>query len=272
MTPTYCDVPGIDPRECQWKGWNKKAMYITTKIDPSVVHHQAVGEAIHRWNQAVGARFLMIPGEGDAQIEFYEKTSLEWPFNENQNTVEGKRINGLTFRDTVPVPGPGDPPNEEAHRLVKARIYIRKDAPWKQHQEWVHGFAHELGHPFGLADYREENKDSVMSYKRKGKSLLGPSNDDLSAIAACYGLNDLKVRQEDLDGIEHVDELFTLDRYGGTGWHTWTPHGSDKPIDHMEPYEVYFVKGNLNKEFELSFGRVLGIVFANRRQTRWVYQ
>ena len=233
---------------------------------------QAVGEAIHRGNQAVGARFLMIPGKGDAQIEFYEKTSLEWPFTETSFTPESHQIYGLTFRDTVPVPGPGEPQDLEAHRLVKARIYIRKDAPWKQHQEWVNGFAHELGHPFGLADYREENRDSVMSYKRKGKSLLGPSDEDVKAIAACYGLNDLKVRPEDLDNIENVNEISTLDRYGGTGWRVWDGHRRQQPLEYMEPYKVYFVNGSLNEKFELSFGRVNGIVFANGKRTRWVYQ
>ena len=45
-----------------------------------MTHYQALGEAIRRWNESVGARILMVPDQGDNVIEFFERRADEWPF------------------------------------------------------------------------------------------------------------------------------------------------------------------------------------------------
>lgn len=166
-------------------------------------------------------------------------------------------IAGLCFRDI----------NLNSGNLDGARIFINSDAPWNEHEEWVHGFAHEIGHAFGLADHPHDDITSVMSYSLRGKAFLGPSFSDVSSIAAVYGLADLKVRPEDLDGIDNVTKILTLDRYGSGEWKFWTPFGGD--IDHMEPYEVYYVKGKTQRN--LAFGRFKRVVLGNGVETRWMY-
>ena len=64
-----------------WDSWNGKAIYIRTTIDDSVTNKQACGEAIRRWNELVGVRFLLVPDKGDVEIRLFEKHSYEWPFN-----------------------------------------------------------------------------------------------------------------------------------------------------------------------------------------------
>ena len=166
-------------------------------------------------------------------------------------------IAGLCFRDI----------NLNSGNLDGARIFINSDAPWNEHEEWVHGFAHEIGHAFGLADHPHDDVISVMGYSLRGKAFLGPSFSDVSSIAAVYGLADLKVRPEDLDGIDNVTKILTLDRYGSGEWKFWTPFGGG--IDHMEPYEVYYVKGKTQRN--LAFGRFKRVVLGNGVETRWMY-
>ena len=256
MSHTFCGT-SADQNECKWDSWNDKAIYINTSVDDSVTHEQAVGEAVSRWNQAVGARFLMVPGKGDVTITFHENKGNEEPFASNENTADGKKILGLCFRTTDPI----------SHKLTAARIVINSDAPWKNYEEWVHGFAHEIGHAFGLADHPHDNINSVMSYSLQGTALLGPSFSDVQVIAGVYGLSDLKVRPEDLVGIDNVTKILTLDRYGSGEWKFWTPFGGD--IDHMEPYEVYYVRGKTQRNLE--FGRFKRIVLGGGVETRWMY-
>lgn len=79
MSHTFCGT-SAEHDECQWHGWNEKAIYINTSVDDSVTHEQAVGEAIYRWNKPVGARFLMAPRKGDVTITFIERKGNEEPF------------------------------------------------------------------------------------------------------------------------------------------------------------------------------------------------
>ena len=67
--------PFTEGSNARWAGrsWNGKACYIRAKMDKSVRHPQACGEAIARWNRAVGERFLIVPDKGNLFITFFER-------------------------------------------------------------------------------------------------------------------------------------------------------------------------------------------------------
>lgn len=224
-------------------GWNGKAMYVQAVIDPSVRHQQALGEAIHRWNEVVGARFLFVPDRDTVMVMFYEKPSGEWPFSENPTAA------GLTYL----VPG-------------RPTVYLRSDLK-AQYYEWVNFYAHEIGHVFGLADHPKDDINSVMSYQVKGRWLLRPSREDVASIATLHGLTDIRVRPQDLEGIENVKGFWHWDRFGTSGWRYWLRHLRVSTISELVPYETYTVEAMA--EGTLGYGRFKLAVVPG--MNRWAY-
>ena len=200
-----------------------KAIYVRAVIDPSVTaaHVQALGEAIRRCNEAMGARFLLVPDNGDYTITFLEKRGNESPFKE---TPIGGGITLLI---------PGNP-----------QVYARSDMQGLAYYEWVNIWAHEIGHCFGLADHPKDDINSVMSYQVSGRWLLSPSKEDVDSVAKLHGLKDMKVRLSDLDGAENIEAVWHYDRYGSKGWTTWFRKFIGRVPDALvfEPYETYWVR------------------------------
>ena len=261
-----------------WDSWNGKAIYIRTTIDDSVTNKQAVGEAIRRWNELVGVRFLLVPDKGDVQIRLFEKHSYEWPFNRPEWFRSGRPVAGFAFNYDKNGTFLGGNPG----LIARSDIYIRSDQFRLEYRQWVNYYAHEIGHAFGLADHPEDDINSVMSYQPQGRWLLGPSFEDVQSIANIYGLKNLTVKPSDLDGIENVSVLWHRDRYGQTryshlDWRKWkfwisavVNHANPQRdvIVHLELYETYWVKAK--KEGLLGFGRFELVVIPGKVH-RWVY-
>ena len=227
-----------------WVGWNGKAIYIKSIIDPSVQHVQACGEAIRRWNESVGARFLIVPDQGDHTITFVEKTSQEQPF------IDYPHAAGLAYL-----------------YLNHPKIFIRSDQVVTYHQ-WVNYYAHEIGHTFGLADHPIDDINSLMSYQNSGRWLLRPSKEDIDSILGIHGLQTMKVKPEDLEGIENITGFWQWDRYENHGWKFWLPHlRKFSTIDSLVPYEVYKIKAKI--EGLLGYGRFS--LFVSPKTNLWVY-
>mgnify|MGYP001566837019 CR=1 FL=1 len=209
----------VAPGYCGFQPWNGKATYIRAVIDSSVQHHQALGEAIHRWNLAVGARFLIVPDHGEYTITFLGRKSTEPPFAPN-----------LSWAGAITELISGNP-----------RIYLRTDMGGVAYYEYVNMGAHEIGHALGLADHAKDDINSIMSYQVSGRWLLSPSKEDVDSIAALHGLERMAVRPQELDGIENVSAIWHYDRYHGQGWRWWTPWNSGT-VESLIPYENYWVK------------------------------
>ena len=199
----------------------KKAVYIRAVIDPSVTpaHVQALGEAIHRCNEAVGARFLLVPDQGEYTITFLERRGDESPFRE---TPIGGGITLLI---------PGNP-----------QVYGRSDMQLVAYYEWVNIWAHEIGHCFGLDEQSHDDINSIMSAQVSGRWLFSPSKEDVESVAAIHGLNDIRVRPKDLEGIENITVIWNWDRFHGTGWRWWIPWMGRGTIEFLVPYETYQVR------------------------------
>ena len=200
----------------------RKAIYVRTSIESSVRHRQACGEAIHRWNEAVGARFLMTPDQGQVSITFIERLGTEEPFASFIGDVKPGGLTSLTL---------GNP-----------TIYVRSDMQNVAYYEWVNIWAHEIGHCFGLADHPHDDINSIMSYQVSGRWLLSPSKEDVDSIVRLHGLADMRVRVEDLDGVENITALWHWDRYRGQGWRAWIPLLRHSTVDSLVPYETYQVR------------------------------
>lgn len=221
MSHPFCATEQVcDHYPHGWGEWRGKSMYIRTIIDAGVVHRQACGEAIHRWNEAVGARFLLIPDRGVDTIMFMEASSKEWPFTDYPTAA------GLAM--------------PTSHQ---ARIYIRSDQPGVSYREIVNFYAHEIGHAFSLADHPKDDINSVMSYQGNGRWLLGPSKEDRDSVAVIHGLDRLEVKPSDLEGIENITGFWHWDRYQGRDWRFWFPSlARGNTIDSLVPYETYRVR------------------------------
>ena len=201
-----------------------KAIYVRTIIDPSVIHVQALGEAIRRWNEVVGARILLAPDKGEYTVTFLEKGGNESPFKEYPGN------GGLTFLHS------GNP-----------KVYLRSDLGSTDYRDCVHIWSHEIGHTFGLADHPKENISSVMSYQVQGWDLLSPSQEDVQSIAKIHGLADMRVRVEELDGSENVTGFWNWDRFEGLGWRVWFPppigtYAIPNRIKSLVVHEQYIVR------------------------------
>ncbi len=287
MSHPFCGseiaCPPIFPK-LGWDHWNGKAIYIKARIDESVTHREACGAAIERWNEQVGARFLMTPDKGDASITFFERGANEWPFavwrKADGDTVWGIALNYDKSGMLLGI-NPG--------RIARSEIYVNRDVPGKTYPEWINVYAHEMGHSFGLADHPKEDINSVMSYQAQGRKLLAPSWEDVKGIANIYGLKNLTVRPEDLTGIENIISIWHYDRYGArrslnlSGWRMWLSKFRDAIADHgsspnsfdnfklqsLKPYETYWIKAKA--EGLLGFGRFELIALPGNEHHKWEY-
>ena len=239
--------PFVEGSNDRWKGWkwNGKACYIQTKMDQSVRHHQACGEAIAHWNEAVGERFLMVPDEGDLSITFFERDPGEPPFDQNPTAA------ALAFNS-----------GQEHSDLYVLRSELLT------HRQYVNLYAHEIGHAFGLADHTGEDINSVMSYATEGRWLLGPSFEDVRSIANLHGLKNMRVRPRDLDGSENIVRMWHWDRYENKGWSFYANYLTPGlGTIELKPYEVYSVLAK--REQLLGNGRqALQLL---RGMNRWAY-
>jgi hypothetical protein len=264
-----------------WESWNRKAIYVKTKIDHSVSHREACGAAIEKWNEQVGARFFMTPDEGDVSLTFFERGANEWPFTV-WRTVDGNPVWGIALNydksGTLLGINPGG--------IARSEIYVNRDIPGKTHAEWINVYAHEMGHSFGLADHQKDDINSVMSYQRQGRKLHAPSWEDVVGIANIYGLKDLTVRPADLTGIENIISIWHYDRYGVrrsrnmSGWRMWLSVFRDKiaaqgsfekfELASLKPFETYLIKAK--REGLLGFGRFELAVFPSNEHHWWEYR
>lgn len=219
-------------------------MHIRSVIDASVTHHQACGEAIRRWNEAVGARFLIVPNKGEHSITFLEAKGNEWPFTEWPNAA------GLAY------------PNSR-----HVRIYVRSDLPL-EYSRWVNIYAHEIGHAFSLADHPNDDINSIMSYQVSGRALLSPSREDVAGVAQIHKLPTIAVRPQDLTGIENITGFWHYDRYGTSGWQYWLRHlAAWSTLNTLTPYETYTVRAK--EEGTLGYGRFFLVISPGLN--RWMY-
>lgn len=274
-----------------WKAWeqNGKSIYIKVVIDPSVTFRVECGEAIRRWNEQVGARFLMRSDMGDAKITFFEKNANEWPFSE-WRLPDGSEAAGFALNYDSAGRMLGINPG----LIVRCDIYINRDVlarPGMDHPKRVWVFGHEIGHAFGLADHPKDNALSIMSYSQVGQSLLGPTLEDVHGIAHIYGLHELIVGPQDLDGFENIDRIWYFDRYGKqrsyhqlqqgfwSGWKGFFAFafgiGTPSPINDLqalEPDENYLITlkpSRLGIPTMLGFGRFRAHVFPG---LPWTYR
>ncbi len=256
-----------------WEAWNEKAIYVKVTIDDSVTHKLACGAAITRWNEQVGARFLLVEDKGDVEIRFFEKTANEWPFN--MWLINGQAAAGFALNYDKD----GNMLGTQPGKIVRCDIYIRHDQIGIEYFQWANYYAHEIGHAFGLDDHPKDDINSVMSYQIQGRLLLGPSREDVRGIANIYGLKNLTVRPEDLEGIDNIVNIWHYDRYGNRSsfsqsrWRLWSAlslwFGNGSSLTAMEPYEVYQVKAKQGGM--LGFGRFSLPVYADQHR-RWMYK
>jgi hypothetical protein len=283
MSHPFC----ITGKECNgqfpahgWPGWNGKSIYVKVFIDNSVMDHkQAVGEAISRWNESpgIGERFFLNPdkGTGGARIEIYERNSNEYPFSSNP-TFWGACIN----YDISGVPLGANP-----GKIQRSGVYINRSVKDPEYDHWLQVSVHEIGHAFGLADHPDDDINSVMSYKKQGRQLLAPSYEDQMGIAGIYGLKDLFIRPEDLEGIDNVKAIWWFDRYGKTRpvdpddleewerwgrWKFWKQGFTGNTLEKIEKSEVYRVLPRANGM--LGFGRTSKALIAGIGFHDWVYR
>jgi hypothetical protein len=219
-----------------------KPIYIKVIITNSVIHRQAAGEAIARWNDAVGSWFLMVPDKGTYILTVHERSRNEYPFVDYPSAV------GLAFTNGS-----------------SGNIYVRHDTDL-EHHKYINIFAHEMGHsPFMLADHPHDEINSIMSYQKSGRTLFGPSYEDVLAVAKMYDLNNLKYKASSLEGIENIDHIWHYDKYTNTGWKIWSRWIDT--IDSLKPYEMYKVKAK--EQGYLGNGRFNKIVL--KGYSDWMY-
>ncbi len=268
-----------------WSSWNGKSIYVKVFIDDSVRDHkQECGEALARWNDLVGSRFFLNPdkGTGGVRIDIYERDGNEYPFN--RWSAIGKSAWGVCVNYDIN----GNPLGDKPGKILRSEVYVNRsvDSPrLDMYHNWVHVFAHEIGHAFGLADHPTDGGNTVMSYENEGMLLLAPSYEDQRGIEKIYGLKDLMVRPEDLEGIENIQALWHYDRYGmwrlfqpgqWQRWRFWFPgFSSASSIKSIKLNEVYLVKPK--KEGLLGFGRYSGPVSPELAKLsggshRWAYR
>ena len=243
MSHPFCGTePCVYPHG--WADWPGTSMYIRTIIDPSVTHRQACGEAIHRWNEAVGTRFLMVSDKGTNSITFREAKHDQYPFTESPHAA------GLAF--------PG---------ALHPVVYVRSDMGSAAYHEIVNIYAHEIGHVFSLADHPSDGINSVMSYQVSGRWLLGPSREDVLGVASIHNLAKMAVAPQDLEGIDNITGFWHWDRYGDSGWKYWLRHLGQSTLKALVPYETYTVRAKA--EGTLGYGRFSLAVMPGFG--RWVY-
>jgi len=300
MSHTFCGkelaCPSMFPN-LGWNGWsnNSKAVYIRTTIDNSVIHRIACGQAIANWNSSVGTRFLLIEDvKGEikehvgGQITFFEKNKNEWPFNNPEWFINGKPAAGFALNYDEAGTMLGTSPG----RVARSDIFINSDTEafdlagnkisLEFHNWWAHFFAHEIGHSFGLDDHPNDNINSVMSYQSQGLWLFGPSLEDTQGIARIYGLEDIEVKPQDLEGIENIESIWYFDRYGKRRRYfspdksRWSFFSfllglSNSPLNDLyflEAYESYLVKAK--QPGQLGFGR-FSLPVLSGQHFRWVF-
>ena len=251
-----------------WSTWNGKAIYIRTEISDSVSHRQAAAEAIARWNDAVGARILLAPDQGDDQLVIQERDANEWPFS--QWPVSGIPAAGLTLNYDMAGGLLGAAPGQ----IRRSVVYVNRSATWGLYYQWLNVFVHEMGHAFGLADHPHDDINSVMSYQIDGRTLFAPSAEDEKGVVGIYSLPHIAVRPEELEGIENVDAIWHLDRYGNRTtrrfesrpWAFWNRTGLGEPLV-LKPHEVYYVQAK--EDGTLGYGRFQLPV--RKGSSRWMY-
>ncbi|MFY9457799.1 MAG: hypothetical protein WAP23_02620, partial [Candidatus Spechtbacterales bacterium] len=258
--------------------WNNKAIYIRTVIDSSVTNPHPCIAAIEQWNHQVGARFCLISDRGSDVIRFFERGQEQWPFTVYREK-NGARIAGVCLNYTED----GEMLGIRPGLVARADIYINRDIPNMDHYKRMNFWGHEIVHAFMLDDHPDDDINSIASYQRQGRLLYGPSWEDVKGIAKIYGLEDLTVRPEDLDGIENVISMWHEDRYGKrrylNGWRRWTfwmarfaaarPGVSPNDLGSLVPFETYWVKAK--KEALLGFGRFELTVLPDSHY-RWEYR
>lgn len=284
--------PGAMFPNLGWKAWeqNGKSIYIRVAIDPSITFRVECGEAIRRWNEQVGARFLMRSDQGDAQITFFEKSESEWPFN----VLEWRPNGEIAAAFALNYDSAGNMLGTNPGLIVRCDIYVNRDAlsrPDMDHPKRVWIFGHEMGHAFGLADHPNDNALSIMSYRQAGQSLLGPTFEDVHGVAHIYDLHDLLVRPRDLEGFENIETIWWYDRYGKLQTHMegswqrwrgffaafWGLFGSREwttinDLKSFEPDENYWLKLKTGSPpTMLGFGRFSQQVFPGQ-QNIWTYR
>jgi len=248
-------------------------------MDPGITHPQECGEAIKRWNEQVGSRFLLTPDKGIVQIRIFERNSDEWPFTE-------WRVNGtIAAGFALNYDSSGNMLGTNPGLIARSDIYVNRVLAGYDYQSRVYTFAHEMGHAFGLDDHPSENINSVMSYQSQGRLLLGPSFEDIHGIAHIYGLHDLLVRPDDLEGIENIKSIWHYDRYGKGHSHLrgWSRFRGFFPsifgggsglndLESIEAYETYYVQVKaVGTSIFLGFGRFRQQVFPGISNS-WTYR
>jgi hypothetical protein len=164
-------------------------------------------------------------------------------------------------------------------RIARSDIYVNRDQSMVKYPGWINYWAHEIGHAFGLADHPNDDINSVMSYQLQGRLLIGPSLEDIQGIARIYGLEDLSVRPENLDGAENIVSIWYYDRYGKLRsyergwrqwrkWQFWMPGFSASDLGELTLLEIYFVQAK--QAGTLGFGRFSLPVYPGGH-FRWQY-
>lgn len=277
MSHPFCSTPSCSPDshwpQVGWASWNRKAIYIETRINDSVLHPQAAGEAIARWNDAVGVRFLLTPEQGEVRLTLFERNANEWPFS--QWLVNGQIAGGYALNYDRGGNMLGGTPGQ----IARSEVYVNREAGWARYYNWVNVFAHEIGHAFGLADHPLDDINSVMSYQRQGRALMGPSAEDADGVAHIYGVTSLAVTPQELEGVEQIETLWWYDRYGReqrynlgrrNRWRLWARTPDITDLEGLLPYERYRVRPKVKgAAFDLGYGRFINAVYPP--DYHWMY-